>query len=190
MILGQTSGTAAAMAIDMNVSVQKVPYAKLKERLLADRQMLEWTGPKAKGVGAGIDPKKVTGIVVDNVDAKVVGEWAASSTVGPYVGADYLHDSNMGQGKKSVTFMPKLPAGGTYEVYLMWSANKNRASNVLVEIVHAEGTKQLRVNQKQGGGWTKVFTGRFGEAASVTIRNDGADGYVIADAVRFLAVEK
>jgi hypothetical protein len=42
MILGQASGTAAAMAIDMNVSVQKVPYAQLRERLLADKQMLEW----------------------------------------------------------------------------------------------------------------------------------------------------
>src|SRR5207245_1768113 len=41
MILGQASGTAAALAIDLKVSVQKVPYAKLKERLLADKQLLE-----------------------------------------------------------------------------------------------------------------------------------------------------
>jgi len=41
MILGQAAGTAAALAIDMNLSVQKVPYAKLKERLLGDKQLLE-----------------------------------------------------------------------------------------------------------------------------------------------------
>ena len=41
MILGQSAATAAALAIDNKVAVQDVPYAKLKERLLADRQVLE-----------------------------------------------------------------------------------------------------------------------------------------------------
>ncbi len=46
MILGQSAGTAAAMAIDANIPVQKVDYAKLKERLLADKQILEYDGPE------------------------------------------------------------------------------------------------------------------------------------------------
>lgn len=189
MILGQASGTAAAMAIDLKVSVQKVPYAKLKERLLADKQMLEWTGPASKT--ASIDPKSVTGIVVDNVDATIVGEWTNSTAIGPYVGDGYLHDGNEGQGTKSVTFTPKLPAAGKYDVYLIWTPNKNRATNVPVEIVHAGGTERITVNQREGGGWRKLFTGRFsaGTQASVTIRNDGANGHVIADAVRFVGVD-
>jgi hypothetical protein len=44
MILGQSSATAAAIAIDDGVSVQKVDYAKLRGRLLADKQVLAWTG--------------------------------------------------------------------------------------------------------------------------------------------------
>ena len=40
MVLGQSAGTAAAHAINNGVSVQKVDYAKLKERLLADGQAL------------------------------------------------------------------------------------------------------------------------------------------------------
>jgi hypothetical protein len=40
MILGQSAGTAASMAIEGNISVQKVDYTKLKERLLADGQKL------------------------------------------------------------------------------------------------------------------------------------------------------
>ena len=40
MVLGQSAGTAAAHAISDGVSVQKVDYAKLKERLLADGQAL------------------------------------------------------------------------------------------------------------------------------------------------------
>ena len=42
MILGQSAATAAAMAIDAGIAVQDVPYAKLRERLLADGQVLEY----------------------------------------------------------------------------------------------------------------------------------------------------
>jgi hypothetical protein len=40
MILGQSAGTAASMAIEGKVPVQQVDYQKLKERLLADGQKL------------------------------------------------------------------------------------------------------------------------------------------------------
>ncbi|HYE73168.1 MAG TPA: FAD-dependent oxidoreductase, partial [Blastocatellia bacterium] len=40
MILGQSAATAAALAIDGNVPVQEVPYEKLRERLLLDKQIL------------------------------------------------------------------------------------------------------------------------------------------------------
>jgi len=43
MILGQSAATAAALAIDGQTSVQDVPYAKLRERLLGDKQILEFT---------------------------------------------------------------------------------------------------------------------------------------------------
>jgi hypothetical protein len=40
MILGQSAATAAALAIDDRVAVQDVPYATLRQRLLADGQIL------------------------------------------------------------------------------------------------------------------------------------------------------
>lgn len=40
MILAQSAATAAAFAIDAGTSVQEVDYARLKERLLADKQIL------------------------------------------------------------------------------------------------------------------------------------------------------
>lgn len=43
MILGQSAATAAALAIDANSAVQEVPYAKLKERLAKDGQILAYT---------------------------------------------------------------------------------------------------------------------------------------------------
>ena len=42
MILGQSAATAACLAIDRQVSVQNVDYGRLRSRLLADRQVLEW----------------------------------------------------------------------------------------------------------------------------------------------------
>jgi len=43
MILGQSAATAAVMAIDGNTTVQDVPYSKLRERLLKDKQILEYS---------------------------------------------------------------------------------------------------------------------------------------------------
>ncbi len=41
MVLGQSSATAAAQAIEQNVDVQKIDPAKLKARLLEDKQVLD-----------------------------------------------------------------------------------------------------------------------------------------------------
>ncbi len=41
MILGQSAATVAAMAIESDQAVQDVPYPQVRERLLADRQILD-----------------------------------------------------------------------------------------------------------------------------------------------------
>ena len=48
MLLGQSAATIAAIAMDDSVPVQKVSYDKLREQLLADRQILEWPAAPAK----------------------------------------------------------------------------------------------------------------------------------------------
>ena len=42
MILGQSAATAACLAIEEDVPVQRVNYDRLRTRLLADKQILEW----------------------------------------------------------------------------------------------------------------------------------------------------
>ncbi len=44
MVLGQSAATAAVMAVNAGCDVQDVDYAKLREKLLADAQVLEWGG--------------------------------------------------------------------------------------------------------------------------------------------------
>ncbi|MFB9273778.1 glycoside hydrolase family 9 protein [Cohnella cellulosilytica] len=130
-------------------------------------------------------------VIVDNTDTgsvSIVGDWAAISSSTDRYGADYLVDNNNGKGTKTVSYAPNL-APGTYNVYMMYPANGNRASNVPVDIVHAGGTDTVTVNQRTGGGgkWNLLGTYSFagGSADSVVIRTDGTNGYVIADAVKF-----
>jgi hypothetical protein len=49
MILGQSAATAAVLAIDGKLDVQDVPYSKLRDRLLADGQVLEFQRPVPGG---------------------------------------------------------------------------------------------------------------------------------------------
>lgn len=42
MVLGQSAATAACLAIENKVDIQRLDYSKLRERLLADKQRLQW----------------------------------------------------------------------------------------------------------------------------------------------------
>jgi FAD dependent oxidoreductase len=46
MILGESAATAAALAIDAGCTPQSLQYQPLRERLLADKQILEWRAAK------------------------------------------------------------------------------------------------------------------------------------------------
>jgi hypothetical protein len=45
MVTSQSAATAACFAIEGNVPAQKLDYAKLRARLLMDKQILEWQNP-------------------------------------------------------------------------------------------------------------------------------------------------
>lgn len=191
MILGQSAATAACLAIDQKIALQDLAYAQLREQLLADKQVLDL--PAGSVRAAGIDVSKLQGIVVDDVDAKKVGDWISSSSVGGYVGQSYLHDDNAGQGEKSITFPAKVKTAGKYEVRLSYSPNANRATNVEVTVQGSGGkSASVSVNQKKpgtiDGTWVSlgVFEFPADGQGSVTISNRGANGHVIADAVQFI----
>ncbi|MBT5017821.1 MAG: FAD-dependent oxidoreductase [Planctomicrobium sp.] len=191
MILGQSAATAASMAIDDQVSIQKVSYLKLQEKLTEDGQVLEYDGPVKVGHGRGIDAKSLKGIVVDSEDLKVSSDWISSGSTGKFVGHNYFHDDNKEKGQRSFTFDVKLPKPGKYEVRLGYSANGNRASNVPVTISTKAGDKTVQVNQKKPGEFVELFTS-LGEfefdqpSTKITISNTETDGHVIVDAVQLI----
>lgn len=193
MVLGQSSATAASMAIDEKIPVQQVAYAKLRERLLADGQVLEWTGTVRKTV-EGLDPEKMLGVVVDNTEAKLVGDWSSSASIGGFVGGDYLHDSNEGKGAKMATYTPKLPRPALYEIRVYYTPNANRAKNVPVTVKLPAGDKVITMDQQKTPKVGAYFPlGSFpcpaGDAVSVTIDTKDTDGYVVLDAVEFVEVK-
>ncbi|GAB3858272.1 hypothetical protein GCM10027610_095910 [Dactylosporangium cerinum] len=58
-----------------------------------------------------------------------------------------------------------------------------------VDVVHAGGLSTFGVDQRTSGGqWVALGTFQFtaGSAGSVLIRTEQTDGYVIADAARFV----
>ena len=142
------------------------------------------------------DPKALPGIVVDDVDAKLIGQWKHSVHTPPFVGKSYLHDMKEAKGKKSATFTPNLPKGGYYEVRMSHNSNVRRANGVPVTIRHADGKTTVKVNEGEHAPIERLFRPlgvfRFekGREGSVKIGTTGTDGkYVIVDSIQFLPVK-
>ena len=187
MILGQSAATAASLAIDQKIAVQDVAYADLSAKLLADGQVLDRAaGPKA----IRREGKELPGITVDDADAKVTGTWTESVASAAFIGTGYRHDSKGEHGHMTARFEAKLPQPGKYEIFLALVPNINRATNAPVTIAHAGGNTVLKVNLRDKTADNLfslgVYTFDASQPASVTIGNQGADGYVVIDAVNWV----
>jgi RHS repeat-associated protein len=128
-------------------------------------------------------------VIVDNANATLTGVWVPSTGSPGYYGADYLHDNNEAKGQKSVCFTPDLVVAGRYEVFARWAAGPNRASSAPFEIVSSSGTTTVYRDQRTNNNqWMSLGTYQFaaGTGGSVLLSTMGTDGYVIADAVKFV----
>ena len=187
MVLGQSAATAAIHAIDEKVSIQKVDYAKLRARLLADKQVLAWMGAKSAAKATVV----LDGLVLDDEEAKKTGGWAVSVSQQWKAGTGYVHDGDAQKGELALAFAPEIKEAGEYEIVLHYPAWTNRATNVPVTIAVAGGEPRIvKVNQKTGGA---TPLGKFqlaaGKSVTVTVSNKGTDGHVVCDAVQFRKVE-
>lgn len=189
LVLGQSAATAAVLAIDADVPVQKVGYTRLRERLLADGQVLELPrGPRPVGVA----PASLGGTVVDDSDATLTGHWVASAALRPFVGEGYRHDGDTEKGQSTARFAARL-APGRYRVDLIFPPNENRARAVPVSVTHAAGRSAATVDQRRATGApvasVTLGTFAFDGPAAVEVGNQGTKGHVVIDAVRFVPVE-
>ncbi|HVX13152.1 MAG TPA: DUF1553 domain-containing protein [Pirellulales bacterium] len=139
--------------------------------------------------------RELPGIVVDDRDAKRVGEWKLSQFNGTYIGDGYLHDLDQDKGQKTLTFLPQLAEAGLYEVRLAYTPASNRATNAPVTVFSADGERLVRINERL----SPPVDGRFVSLGQfhfelngqgfVIVANEATDGHVIADAVQFVPVD-
>jgi methionine-rich copper-binding protein CopC len=177
MILGQSGATATMLSLKQGIPLQKLNYKVLRERLLADGQVLE-------NKPSGTTPK---GILTDDAQAKLEGAWVRS-LLAEGVGTGYHHDQAGKQGPATATFALSVPKAGNYTLQIATLPHGNRSSKTLVKANGAEFRIDQRKAEKTDGYWNFVsdLTLEAG-AFTVTISNEGADGHVIADAVRLLS---
>ena len=77
-------------------------------------------------------------------------------------------------------------AGSTYNVYARWATHPNRATNAKHIINYNGGSAEVIVDQQQNGDqWNLLGQYDFaaGTSGNVVLTSDGANQYVIADAI-------
>ena len=138
-------------------------------------------------------PSEWPGIVVDDSEAEVVGEWTRSTFVSGHIGPHYLHDNGGRKNAWRVEYSRTLTEG-VYEVRASHTPSGNRASRVPFTIAHADGTNTVEVDQRVAPPIDRTWIplGRYRFAADaparITLVNADKTGVVIADAVQFVAV--
>jgi len=199
MVIGQGAGVAAALVAEQDVAVQKLEYATLRERLLAQKQVLDLPDvivePTATVPPSPINPKKLPGIVLDDADAKLSGHWARSTNFKPFVGSGYAHDERKGDGKSSATFRFKAPKSGRYQLLMAYSAHETRASKIPLTITSGRNDKKIVVDQTAplptGKSFRPIGTVDLESKVETVIKitNEGTTGFVILDALQLIPIQ-
>ncbi|WP_153558784.1 FAD-dependent oxidoreductase [Roseimaritima sediminicola] len=198
MVIGQGAGIAAALAADQDVKVQKLDYEKLRERLLAQNQVLDLPDasdlPSASG---SVSAETLPGIVLDDRQAELTGNWSRSTNFKPYIESGYIYSggkdsSATATGRSTATFRFKAPKSGEYRLMMAYSAHETRATNVPVVVSSGGKKKTFSVDQTQPPPRGKHFRTvgtvplESGVETIITISNRQTMGFVIVDALSLL----
>ncbi len=136
-------------------------------------------------------------IILDNPTAKSVGgsdlggNWTRSTSVAGFYGTDF-QVTPATTSASSARWTPYFATSGSYDVYMRWTSATNRASAARVTVCTPSGALSRTVNQRTGGGsWNLLGRYYFSAgynftAGSVILSATGANGYVVADALKFV----
>ncbi|WP_395734426.1 DUF1553 domain-containing protein [Prosthecobacter sp.] len=168
----------------------------LRDQIAALKDDLRDAGSADLRARKNIALSDLPGIVVDDIAAQKVGMWKRSTSYAPYIGAGYLSDNNEGKGEKTITFTPKIPKTGRYEVRVAFNAGPNRAESATATILHADGEElkgvKMTTDSLKGLQFASLGTYRFEANGQgfVLISNAGSLGYVTIDAVQFVPADE
>jgi len=183
-------------AAETQMEQHEKQVAALKDQIAALKDDLRDAGSADLRKRKNIVISDLPGIVVDDSVAQKVGMWKNSTSYAPYIGAGYVSDNNDGKGEKTITFTPKLPKTGRYEVRVAYNAGPNRAENATVTILHADGEElkgiKMVTDNLKGLQFASLGTYRFEANGQgfVLISNAGSQGFVTVDAVQFVPADE
>ncbi len=146
-------------------------------------------GQVAKSIAANSLP----GIVVDDSQAKLTGQWTEGAGLSPYIADGYRYAmAKAGQDQATARYELKVPEAGKYEVRVAWVGHENRAKRTACILERAgQRPLTLRLNQQEDSADPQAFhsLGTFdfpAGVAALTLSTDGAEGYIHADAVQLV----
>ncbi|MGC8888172.1 MAG: FAD-dependent oxidoreductase [Verrucomicrobiia bacterium] len=137
-----------------------------------------------------IPVSSLPGIVIDDMQAKLIGAWGSGNSLPNYVGQGYRYIAPTTKGAAQYDFIIKDP--GFYEARMSYQQHTNRCSKTRVIINCADGAITKFVNQREKPPIPPSFLslGTFEFEANSTntilIDNTNADGFVNIDAIQIL----
>ncbi len=189
MILGQSAATAAMLSLEQgpDFAAQDLSYKALSRRLMDDGQVLTLV---TKSSASSL---QLTGVVVDDLQAKRSEGWVWSQSLQPFHDRGYMHDNNEAKGMVWAEYHARLKPG-LYEVRMAYTSHDNRASNLRVSVYHRDGINRVEVDQRRSPPKDALTLSlgfyEFDEEAVIRVENEQSDGYVVIDAFQWLGPQK
>ena len=206
-MMGVVVGKAAALCSQFDVSPRDVYYQHLEDLI----ELLQLPGnirrenlkseffedpklPKIEAADMGYLLKNtLSGIVIDDLDAKLTGKWTEGAGLPGFV-EDGYHYAGANSGS-SARYEFTVPKSGEYEVRVSIQPHENRSSKTPFTIISANGEKTEVVNQRVAPPLAKgfkslgVFKFDKDKPGAVVIGTEGIDGNAHADAVQVLPLD-
>jgi hypothetical protein len=200
MAIGQSAGVAAALAAKAGVTVQALDYPTLRKRLLTQNVVLDLpvlppVGKVARSSGpVSINSKSLLGLILDDAQAELSGDWERSTNFKPHIGTGYLHDEQRSDGKSRAVFRFKAPADGDFELRMAYSAHPTRTTRLPVTLTNGPQVQTFTVDQTialpSGDAFRTIGTVRLRRDGDyvLEVTNKDTGGFAIVDAFQLLPV--
>ena len=187
-----------AAAEEERIAAAEAQLDAAQKRLKAAKNELAKLKDAASGLAKKTDQpipvSELAGVVIDDEQARMVGVWKKSTHSPHFFGIGYLHDDGKDKGAKSLSFTPRLPNSGRYEVRFAYPALAGRSTHVPVHIFNDMGEVTVYVDETKEpdieGRFVSLGTFQFEQDGDsyVIVSNEGTTGIVTADLVQFLPV--
>ncbi|HQX52498.1 MAG TPA: FAD-dependent oxidoreductase, partial [Planctomycetaceae bacterium] len=208
-MMGEVVGRAASLCVYYNCTPRDVHdrhLAKLIELLnlpgkarrdtVADKivipdDAMKLAGPL--GPSTGLDPAKLSGIVIDDKAAEKTGGWTEGTGLKGYVGYGYLYS---GGADSTIRFPFEIPDAGKYDVRVCYLPHENRAKHVRVVLTFDGESRETKIDMTKPAplenGFMSLGTvdAKPGSKGTVEFFAKDAGGTVHADAVQILRVRE